>query len=111
MIEILDGKLLSTKKYRGTMGRVVRQLTKEFPQAQGLETDALWLIYGEAERRGHARGGVEELACAGYRNLTWVKTGCVIAAHSGPGAFGIVGFAWQIISDKGLSLATPIFQE
>lgn len=37
---------------------------------------------------------VEELLHAqGYRNLTWVKTGCVIAAHSGPGAFGIVGFA------------------
>ena len=93
VIEILDGKLLSTKKYRGTMGRVVRQLTKEFPQAQGLETDALWLIYGEG-LSGEVMREVEELLHAqGYRNLTWVKTGCVIAAHSGPGAFGIVGFA------------------
>ena len=93
VIEILDGKLLSTKKYRGTMGRVVRQLTKEFPQAQGLETDALWLIYGEG-LSGEIMREVEELLHAqGYRNLTWVKTGCVIAAHSGPGAFGIVGFA------------------
>lgn len=29
----------------------------------------------------------------GYQNLTWVQTGCVIAAHSGPGSFGIVGFS------------------
>ena len=42
---------------------------------------------------------MEELLHAqGYRNLTWVKTGCVIAAHSGPGAFGIAFF------DKELTL-------
>ena len=29
----------------------------------------------------------------GFMNYSWVQTGCVIAAHSGPGAFGIVGFA------------------
>ena len=29
----------------------------------------------------------------GFTNYSWVQTGCVIAAHSGPGAFGIVGFA------------------
>ena len=28
----------------------------------------------------------------GYESIEWVQTGCVIAAHSGPGAFGIVGF-------------------
>ena len=29
----------------------------------------------------------------GFAQVSWVQTGCVIAAHSGPGSFGIVGFA------------------
>lgn len=93
MIEIQDGKLLSTKKYRGAMGRVVRQMAKEFPGAQGLETDALWLIYGAGLSEEVMRDVEDILHEQGYANLSWVQTGCVIAAHSGPGSFGIVGFA------------------
>ena len=93
LIEIVDGKLMSTRKYRGMMKRVVMQLTREFPAAQNLEKDALWLIYG-AGLGEEVMHGVEELLHEqGYQNLTWVQTGCVIAAHSGPGSFGIVGFS------------------
>ena len=93
LIEIQDGKLLSTKKYRGEMKRVVTQMTREFPAAQKLEQDALWLIYG-AGLSGETMREVETLLHEqGYKNLTWVQTGCVIAAHSGPGSFGIVGFS------------------
>ena len=34
-----------------------------------------------------------EAAALGYEKVTWVKTGCVITCHGGPGAFGIVGKA------------------
>ena len=27
----------------------------------------------------------------GYNNITWLRTGCVITCHGGPGAFGVVG--------------------
>ena len=27
----------------------------------------------------------------GFEEIKWVKTGCVITCHGGPGAFGIVG--------------------
>ena len=93
LIEIQDGKLLSTKKYRGAMGRVVLQMAKEFPAAQSLETDALWLIYGAGLSKDVMREVETILREQGYSNLSWVETGCVIAAHSGPGSFGIVGFA------------------
>lgn len=92
LIEIVDGKLISTRKYRGMMKRVVMQLTREFPAAQNLEKDALWLIYGAGLGEEVMRGVEELLHEQGYQNLTWVQTGCVIAAHSGPGSFGIVGF-------------------
>lgn len=93
LIEIQDGKLLSTKKYRGGMERVVCRMAKEFPAAQGLETDALWLIYGAGLSETVMREVETILHGQGYANLSWVETGCVIAAHSGPGSFGIVGFA------------------
>ncbi len=93
LIEIVDGKLISTRKYRGMMKRVVMQLTREFPAAQDLEKDALWLIYGAGLGEEVMRGVEELLHEQGYQNLTWVQTRCVIAAHSGPGSFGIVGFS------------------
>lgn len=93
LIEIVDGKLISTRKYRGMMKRVVMQLTREFPAAQNLEKDALWLIYGAGLGEEVMRGVEELMHEQGYQNLTWVQTGCVIAAHSGPGSFGIVGFS------------------
>lgn len=93
LIEIVDGKLISTREYRGMMKRVVMQLTREFPAAQNLEKDALWLIYGAGLGEEVMRGVEELLHEQGYQNLTWVQTGCVIAAHSGPGSFGIVGFS------------------
>ena len=68
-------------------------MAKEFPAAQGLETDALWLIYGAGLSEEVMREVETILHAQGYANLSWVQTGCVIAAHSGPGSFGIVGFA------------------
>lgn len=92
LIEIQDGKLMSTKKYRGAMARVIKQMAKEYPEANSLAKDELIFIYGEGLEESIKRE-VEEIAKAnGFKNTWWVKTGCVIAAHSGPGAFGIVGF-------------------
>ncbi len=93
LIEIEDGKLLSTKKYRGPMARVVKRLMQEYPDANGLERDELFLIYGEGLDEGLKQEVVEIAREQGFERISWVKTGCVIAAHSGPGAFGIVGFA------------------
>ena len=38
----------------------------------------------------------EECAAAhGFQQVIWMKTGCVITCHGGPGCFGVVGFAGQ----------------
>lgn len=75
------------------MKRVVMQMTREFPAAQNLEKDALWLIYGAGLGEDIMREVEAHLHEQGCQNLTWVQTGCVISAHSGPGSFGIVGFS------------------
>ena len=93
LIEIQDGKLLSTKKYRGSMARVIVQMAKEFPEQNGLDKNEIYLIYGDGLAEDVKRDVERILRDKGYQVKGWVRTGCVIAAHSGPGSFGIVGFA------------------
>jgi len=91
LIEILDGKLMSTKKYRGNMAKVVAKLVSEF--SENLDPDQpLYLIYGKGLDEAIMRDAERIVEEKGFMNHSWVQTGCVIAAHSGPGAFGIVGF-------------------
>ena len=92
LIEILDGKLLSTKKYRGNMAKVVTKMAGDF--AEGLDFQKpLYLIYGAGLDEAIMRDVERIVEEKGFMKHSWVQTGCVIAAHSGPGAFGIVGFA------------------
>ena len=92
LIEILDGKLLSTKKYRGNMAKVVAKMVEEY--SEGLDSSKpLYLIYGKGLDEKIMRDVERIVTEKGFGTYTWIETGCVIAAHSGPGAFGIVGFA------------------
>ena len=90
-IEIIDGRLLAGKKYRGKLSKVASALLKEFAEKHQLKTDHIYFIntpYMDEDVR-HALN--EEAASLGFEKITWVKTGCVITCHGGPGAFGIVG--------------------
>ena len=93
LIEIQDGKLISTKKYRGSMARVIAQMAREFPEQSGLDKGEIHLIYGDGLAEDVRHDAERILTENGYQIKGWVRTGCVIAAHSGPGSFGIVGFA------------------
>ena len=92
LIEILDGKLMSTKKYRGNMAKVVGKLVTEY--LENLDpAQPLYFIYGAGLDEKIMRDVEAIAADKGFARVSWVQTGCVIAAHSGPGAFGLVGFA------------------
>jgi DegV family protein with EDD domain len=92
LIEILDGKLMSTKKYRGNMAKVVTKLVSEY--AENLDAaKPLYLLYGAGLDEQIMRDVEAIVTQKGFETFSWVQTGCVSAAHSGPGAFGIVGFA------------------
>ena len=92
LIEILDGKLMSTKKYRGNMAKVVSKLVTEYVENLN-PAEPLYFIYGAGLDEKIMRDVEAIAADKGFVNVSWVQTGCVIAAHSGPGAFGLVGFA------------------
>lgn len=90
-IEIIDGKLIAQKKYRGTLKKVVPKMIEEFDAKHPMDRAHVYLIeapYLEDEVRALAEETVKKL---GFEAFTWMKTGCVITCHSGPGALGLVG--------------------
>lgn len=92
-IELIDGKLTATKKYRGKMKKVATQLINEYAENYKLDrNEKLWIIYtvGIADE---VKEVIKETATAcGFENLEWVQAHGVITTHGGPAAFGIAGF-------------------
>ena len=92
-IEIIDGRLIAGKKYRGAMTRLAPVLLREFTEKHGLSKGHIYFI-NTPNMDEKIRTALEaEAAALGYQKVSWVKTGCVITCHGGPGAFGIVGKA------------------
>lgn len=92
-IEILDGKLIATKKYRGKMSRVCAKLLKEYSEKYNLDKDVLWLVYTiglDDEVKNSVNTVIKEL---GYKEVYWVQAHGVITTHGGPSAFGFAGFS------------------
>ena len=94
-IEILDGKLMATKKYRGKMEKVAAQLIHDYAESYRLQRDELWLVYtvGLSDEVRHA---VESAAReCGFQSQRWIMANGVITTHGGPAAFGLAGFSLE----------------
>lgn len=92
-IEILDGKLMATKKYRGKMTKVAAQLVRDYAAQYRLSREELWCVYTvglSQEVKDAVRKTAAEL---GFKRIEWVQAGGVITTHGGPAAFGIAGFS------------------
>lgn len=91
LIEILDGKLTATKKYRGNMAKLAARIVEEYTTENDLSKEHLWLLHALGTAKEICQAAEEKARALGFRNISWVKTGCVITTHGGPGAFGVVG--------------------
>ena len=90
--DIENGYLLAKKKYRGSFNRIIPQLIKEHSEKYGLDKEKIYLIWTPGFT-DELKSVTETAAKAeGYKNVIWMKTGCVITCHGGKGAFGVVGF-------------------
>ncbi|WP_277586319.1 DegV family protein [Psychrobacillus antarcticus] len=90
-IELKEGKLVSTRKYRGNMSIVAEKLMRDYLNQYDIDRKQLYLIYsiglGESIKRR-----MDEIAKeTGFENVTWMQAGAMISTHAGPGGFGIAG--------------------
>ena len=90
-IEIQDGYLNATKKYRGNMEKIAPRVVREYVEEQKLSKDELWMIYSCGLSDSVKQLAEQEAYSLGVKKVNWIKTGGVITTHSGPGAFGVVG--------------------
>ena len=92
LIEILEGKLVATRKLRGKLEALAPKLVREYAEKWSLDRKELWLIW-TPRFPDDLKQVVEKTAKdLGFETVTWVKSGGVITSHSGPSAFGVVGF-------------------
>lgn len=91
-IELIDGKLIATQKYRGKMKQLAPKMVNEFAAQGEMDKECIYLIETpglEQQTKDDAETAAKEL---GFERVEWIRTGCVITTHGGPGAFGVAGF-------------------
>lgn len=92
LIEVLDGHLKATKKYRGKMEHVSLKMMREYIERCNLSREIMAFVYSEGlsqSIKDNATALAEEL---GFREILWIPTGGVVTTHCGPGGFGVCGF-------------------
>ena len=85
--------MVATKKYRGKMKKVSKQLIEQYSESYDLDKKVLWIIYtiGFSDE---VRTCVEEAAKElNYEQIYWIQANGVITTHGGPAAFGMAGFS------------------
>lgn len=91
LIELIDGKLMSTKKYRGKMSRVAEELLHDYLNRYDIDKEQLYFLYSLGLEKSIQHRMSELAAEKGFKNIKWIQTGSVISTHGGPGAFGVAG--------------------
>jgi DegV family protein with EDD domain len=92
LIEIVNGELVSTQKYRGKIVNIVDKYMKEYIKKHNMDKEQIYLIYSLGLEE-HIKQRMEQIAKEeGFKKIIWIQAGCMISAHSGPGAIGIAAF-------------------
>jgi EDD domain protein, DegV family len=92
-IEIIDGLLQATKKYRGNLLKIIPDFVKDSVEQHNFNKDIVYLgrtIGVNDETCSVLEKTVKEY---GFKDILWVDLLCVITTHGGPGAFGFVGIS------------------
>jgi DegV family protein with EDD domain len=90
-IELIEGKLVSTKKYRGKMAGVAEKLILEYLSQYEINREQLYLIYSIGLDKNVMQRMDQIAEEKGFKNVKWIQAGAMISTHAGPGGFGIAG--------------------
>ena len=91
LIEMVDGELIATKKYRGSMAKICDPFMKEFTEKYKLDKKCLYLMYSKGLAQEVLDHMAENAEALGFQSWEYVMTGCVISCHGGKGAIGLAG--------------------
>ncbi len=90
-IELKEGKLVPTRKYRGKMNNVAEKLMRDYLNQYNIDRKQLYLIYSIGLDEQIKRRMEQSAKENGFEQVTWIQAGATISTHAGPGCFGIAG--------------------
>ena len=90
-IELKEGKLVPTRKYRGKMSNVAEKLMRDYLTQYNIDRKQLYLIYSIGLDEQIKREMEQSAKEKGFEQVTWIQAGATISTHAGPGCFGIAG--------------------
>lgn len=93
LIELIDGRLMASKKYRGNMEKVALKFLPEYAEKENLSKEVLWLTKSMGLAESTQKKIEDKAKDLGFKEIRWITTGSVVSTHSGPGAFGISGLS------------------
>jgi DegV family protein with EDD domain len=88
-IEIVNGELVSTKKYRGKISNIVERYMTEYIDKYNMDKELIYLIYSLGLEDDIKKRMEETVKQKGFKKIIWIQAGCMISCHSGPGAIGL----------------------
>lgn len=91
-VELLDGYLKATKKYRGKMPKVVRNLITEYCSEHEFDHQEIWMGCTPGFPDALKNEAIALAKELGFEQVNWLQTGGVITTHSGPNSFCMAGF-------------------
>lgn len=90
-IEVVDGAMKVTRKYRGSFSKVIYQYTKDrLAQCKDVRTDRVFIVHPDAEP-----AAIEAARCAlmedgRFEKIDVIRAGCTVACHCGPNTLGVM---------------------
>lgn len=89
VVELLDGKLVATKKLRGKMERAALALIDYLLEGADPDTSRVFFIRTTGLPESVQRAAEDHVIARGFTSFRWYDAGNVITSHGGPGAFGL----------------------
>jgi len=91
LIELIDGKMITTKKYSGSMKSIARQMLNDYFTRFDIDKSEIFLIHSYKLNEDIKTFIGKQAKEYGAQKITWLQPGAVITSHSGPGTIGIAG--------------------
>ncbi len=90
-IEVENGKMGVTKKYRGKLETVLRQMAEDkLKGAENLDLSRLMVIHYDAGEKAVAAITEKIRECQNFEEIDLNVCGCSVSVHCGPGTLGII---------------------
>ena len=88
-IDIIKGELIATKKYRGSMKKIISRFVKDFVEGKEFDLKKVYLFYSQGADPTTIEKLKNVLLEYGFEKVVFVILGCVMTIHGGPGAIGL----------------------